>query len=36
MFFSFDLLNEDCSKEGILEYLNDNGYGDDEFELIIL
>ena len=35
-FFDLDLVNEDSSEEAIQEYLDDNGFGDDEFEFIIL
>ncbi len=35
-FFSLDLSIEDNSKEEILAYLEDNGYGDDEYELTLL
>jgi hypothetical protein len=31
-----DCLNEVSSIDKIKEYLNDNGFGDDEFELILL
>jgi hypothetical protein len=35
-FFSLDLSNEDDTREEIQDYLDDNGYGDDEFEFILL
>lgn len=35
-FFSLDLSNEDDTQEEIQDYLDDNGYGDDEFEFILL
>lgn len=35
-FCSLDLSNEDNTQKKIQEYLDDNGYGDDEFELIQL
>ena len=35
-FCSLDLLIEDNTKEEILNYLNDNGHGDEEFDLIQL
>lgn len=35
-FFSLDLSLEDNSKDEIQDYLDDNGYGDDEFEFILL
>jgi hypothetical protein len=35
-FFSLELSSEEDSKEGILAYLDDNGYGDDEYELTLL
>jgi hypothetical protein len=31
-----DARNEDDSQEMILDYLNDNGFGDDDFEMIQL
>ena len=34
--FNVECTNEDNSEEVIEDYLNDNGMGDDEFELIIL
>lgn len=35
-FFSLDLSLDDNSKKEIQDYLDDNGYGDDEFEFILL
>jgi hypothetical protein len=35
-FCYLDLSNEDNTEEAINDYLNDNGFGDDEFELIQL
>lgn len=35
-FFSLDLLNDDDTRAEILSYLDDNGFGDDEFDLINL
>jgi len=34
--FSIDTDNKINSKEAIQEYLDDNGMGDDEFEMILL
>lgn len=36
MLASIDCSNEDSSTDAIQDYLNNNGYGDDEFELIQL
>lgn len=33
---SLDILNEENSIEAIQNYLDDNGMGDDEFEIILL
>lgn len=35
-FFTIDCENEENSKDKINEYLDDNGYGDDEITLILL
>ena len=35
-FFDIDVVNEDNSIEAIQEWLDDNGYSDDEFEFIQL
>jgi len=35
-FFDVECFNEDSSQEEIQNYLDDNGYGDEEFELILL
>ena len=35
-FTSIDTTNDKNSKKEIQNYLNDNGFGDDEFELILL
>jgi hypothetical protein len=35
-FFILNLLNEENTKKEIQDYLDDNGYGDDEFEFILL
>lgn len=35
-FFALDLSNEDESEEEIQNWLNDNGYGDDEYKLVHL
>lgn len=35
-FFDLDLTNDENSEEAIDEYLEDNGYGDKEFEKVIL
>ena len=35
-FFDVDCSNDDKSESEIQDYLEDNGYGDDEFELILL
>ena len=35
-FFELDILNEDNSEESIREYLDDNGYEDEVFDLIRL
>lgn len=32
MFFPLELMNEDSTEEEIQNYLDDNGYGDDEYE----
>lgn len=34
--FSLELTNEDNTTAEILDYLNDNGNGDDEFEIVLL
>jgi hypothetical protein len=34
--FTLDLTNDQNSKSEILDYLNDNGNGDDEFEIVLL
>lgn len=34
--FNLDLAIEDNTKEEIQNYLDDNGYSDDEFEMILL
>jgi hypothetical protein len=34
--FDVECSNEDNSKEAIQDYLDDNGMGDEEFELILL
>ena len=35
-FFELEISNDENTKEAINEYLSDNGYGDETFELIIL
>lgn len=35
-FFDLEISNDENTKEAINEYLSDNGYGDETFELIIL
>ncbi len=35
-FFGVECRNEDNTKMEILVYLDDNGYSDDDFELVIL
>lgn len=34
--FSLELTNDQNSKDEILDYLNDNGFGDDEFDIVLL
>lgn len=34
--FHLDLSIEENSKDAILEYLNENGFGDDEFDIVLL
>lgn len=33
---NFDIPNEQNTKDSVLDYLNDNGYGDEDIELILL
>lgn len=34
--FALELTNDQNSEAEILDYLNDNGFGDDEFDIVLL